>query len=332
MMPAVKDSATNPEVPAGGVRRLRVGEDSAGQRIDNFLVRELKGVPKTRVYRLLRKGEVRVNGGRIDAAYRLALGDEVRIPPVRQGEGAAPSQPAAALLERVERSVLVEDEQLLVLNKPAGIAVHGGSGIAHGVIEALRVLRPKAPFLELVHRLDRETSGCLLIAKRRSALRQLHELLRNGGFEKRYLALLAGKLPRGAIPVEVALDRTQVRGGERMVEVSSEGKHARSVFRAVQRFPGATLAEVEIATGRTHQIRVHAAHLGHPVIGDDKYGDREVNKAFRAHGLKRLFLHAHSLRVHWPDRPPLEVSAPLTEDLEQVLARMSAPAKEQDRG
>jgi 23S rRNA pseudouridine955/2504/2580 synthase len=322
----VIDTTPNSSVPSPQVRRLQIGGEQAGQRVDNFLVRELKGVPKSRIYRLLRRGEVRINGGRVDATYRLQQGDEVRLPPVRVSVEDE-QQPAQRLLSTLQDAILYEDDRLLVLNKPSGVAVHGGSGVLHGVIEGLRALRPKAPFLELVHRLDRDTSGCLMIAKRRSALRELHELLREGGVQKRYLALLAGKLPRGSVPVEVALDRFQLQGGERMVKVSHQGKHARSVFRAVQRFPQVTLAEVDIATGRTHQIRVHAAHLGHPVIGDEKYGDKDINKQLRALGLSRLFLHAHSLAVRWTQRPEFVISAPLGEDLQQVLDALTGAGK-----
>lgn len=313
------------------VRRIRIDAEQAGQRIDNFLLRELKGVPKTRIYRLLRKGEVRVNGRRSTPEYKLAAGDEVRLPPVRVAEDAADLPPGRGLLAQLEAAIIYEDEGLLVLNKPPGIAVHGGSGVRHGVIEGLRALRPAAPFLELVHRLDRDTSGCLLIAKRRSVLRLLHELLRSDAVEKRYLTLLGGNLPRGPVPVEAPLDRFHLQGGERMVRVTDAGKHARTVFRAVERFRGATLAEARIDTGRTHQIRVHAAHLGHPVVGDDKYGNREINKLFREQGVRRLFLHAQSLTLHWPDAEPLTLTAPLFEDLETALAHLRTRDEEHGR-
>ncbi|HEX5514199.1 MAG TPA: 23S rRNA pseudouridine(955/2504/2580) synthase RluC [Gammaproteobacteria bacterium] len=310
------------------VRRIRIDAEQAGQRVDNFLLRELKGVPKSRIYRLLRKGEVRVNGGRSSPEYKLVAGDEVRVPPVRVGEESEAMPPSQGLLAQLEAAIFYEDAGLLALNKPPGIAVHGGSGVRHGVIEGLRALRPTAPFLELVHRLDRDTSGLLLIAKRRSRLRQLHEQLRSGEVEKHYIALLAGRLPRGPVPVEAPLDRFQLQGGERMVQVAADGKHARTVFRATERFPGATLVDARIDTGRTHQIRVHALHLGHPVIGDDKYGDREVNKAFRELGVRRLFLHAHSLVLPQQDAEPLTLTAPLFKDLDDVLARLRAQEKE----
>jgi 23S rRNA pseudouridine955/2504/2580 synthase len=319
----VIDHQSNSEVPAQA-RRVRIGDEQAGQRLDNFLLRELKGVPKSRIYRLLRKGEVRVNGGRSTPTYKLSAGDEVRLPPVRTAAEVDDGPPARRLLDQLEAAIIYEDDGLLVLNKPPGIAVHGGSGIRHGVIEGLRALRPSAPFLELVHRLDRDTSGCLLIAKRRSRLRELHELLREGGIEKRYLALLAGRLPRGPVPVEASLDKFQLQGGERIVRVADAGKQARTVFRAVERFGDATLAEARIDTGRTHQIRVHGAYLTHPVVGDDKYGDREVNKAFRPFGVRRLFLHAHGLTVHWANKAPLVLEAPLYDDLQEVLTRLRA--------
>ncbi|WP_226801614.1 RluA family pseudouridine synthase [Alkalilimnicola sp. S0819] len=304
----------------GGVRRVRVNAEGAGQRIDNFLLRELKGLPRSRVYKLLRKGEVRVNGGRIGPTYKLRAADEVRIPPVRL-EAPNPSAPRvpAGLRERLLSGVLHEDERLLVLDKPPGIPVHGGSGQAWGLIEALRELRPELPFLELAHRLDRDTSGCLVLAKKRSALREVHEALREGRAEKKYLTLLKGRLPRGALPVEAPLDKRERRGGERTVTVSAAGKAARTVFRTVRRLGFATLVEAEIATGRTHQIRVHAAHAGHPVLGDDRYGDRDANRDVRRLGLKRIFLHAHSLHLRLAEGRELLVDAPLSADLRAVL-------------
>ncbi|QIT55515.1 RluA family pseudouridine synthase [Aquisalimonas sp. 2447] len=282
------------------VRHVEVGAGSEGQRIDNFLARELKGIPKARVHRLLRRGEVRVNGGRVRSGARLTAGDTVRIPPVkqdapRQGSGGPPQK----LAQQLECAILHEDKRLLVLNKPSGLAVHSGSGIQWGVIEVLRGLRPDAPYLELVHRLDRETSGCLLIAKRRSELRRLHGVIREGGLEKRYLALVQGRLPRHPLPVEARLDRNARQQGERTVQVSTSGQTARSIFRRSEVFADATLADVWIGTGRTHQIRVHAAHAGHPVAGDDRYGDEQWNRRLKAKGLRRLFLHASSLQ--WQD-------------------------------
>ena len=301
------------------VRHLTVGDAQAGQRIDNFLLTHLKGVPKSHVYRLLRKGEVRVNKGRIKPDYRLKAGDSVRIPPVRCSEARSPLQ-AAAAPQWLEDRVLFEDAALLVLDKPSGMAVHGGSGQSYGVIEALRALRPNAPFLELAHRLDRDTSGCLLIAKKSAMLRGLHELLRDGGVHKHYLALLQGRWKGGARRVDLPLEKNVLQSGERMVRVSAEGKIALSMFRPRQALAGATLVEVVLDTGRTHQIRVHAAAIGHPIAGDDKYGSLEFNKAMRALGLRRLFLHAHQLSLSRPDSGELaSFDAPLPEDLQRVL-------------
>lgn len=310
---------------ATAVRHVSVSTDEAGQRIDNFLARELKGLPRTRLYRLLRKGEVRVNRGRVQPGYRLTAGDTVRIPPVQIDETqAGPVRIPDGLLDELEAAILHEDERLLVLNKPAGLAVHGGSGLRFGLIEALRQRRTDCAFLELVHRLDRDTSGCLLIAKKRSELRRLHGLLRGNAVEKRYLTLLAGALPRGPVPVEAALDRSGKKlGGQ--VRVESGGKPSRSVFRRLDVFRHAncTYAEVRIETGRTHQIRVHAAHLGHPVIGDVQYGSAERNREFRGLGQKRLFLHAAELCFRDPDSGIWsEFQAPLTPDLEQILDRL----------
>ena len=314
-------SSTN-TVP--GVRLVSVTADEAGQRIDNFLARHLKGVPKSRIYRIIRRGEVRVNGGRIRAQYKLSGGDTVRIPPVRvadNGAAAVPMRPGQDL----EKRVLFENSRCLVLNKPSGMAVHGGSGLSFGVIEALRAARPQAPYLELGHRLDRETSGCLVIAKRRSFLRAFHELLRTGGVEKRYLALLAGQWEGGKRRVTAPLRKNQMRGGERMVMVDDTGKPAVSIFTPVTHYHGATLVEVDLQTGRTHQIRVHAAHIGHPLAGDTKYGDPEFNQRMRDLGLGRLLLHAHLLQ--FPDTSTGEavsVSAPLDDGLRALLDRLES--------
>ncbi len=301
------------------VRMVSVTAEDAGQRIDNFLARHLKGVPKSHIYRILRRGEVRVNSGRIKARYRICAGDKVRIPPVR----VAPekSAPIAAARLDLERHILFENSRCLVLNKPSGIAVHGGSGLSFGVIEALRASRPDAPYLELAHRLDRETSGCLVIAKRRSFLRLFHEQLRNGEVVKQYLALLAGQLTGGRQKVSAPLRKNQLKGGERLVVVDeANGKEALTIFSPVSRFATATLAEVDLKTGRTHQIRVHGAHIGHPLAGDEEYGDPEFNRSLRSHGLRRLFLHAH--RLEFADSASGEsvsVSAPLDVSLKAVL-------------
>lgn len=306
-------------------RLLSVGDEDAGQRLDNFLFRQLKGVPKGHVYRLLRTGQVRVNSRRVKPDYRLQAGDDVRLPPVRQEEKAAPGQPPRWQQQALREALLYEDEQLLIVNKPAGMAVHGGSGISFGVIETLRVLRPEAPSLELAHRLDRDTSGCLVVAKRRSALRGLHGLFREGGVDKRYLALLNSTWRGGERTVSVPLEKNRLQSGERMVKVSGAGKQSESLFEPLQKFAGAVLMEIRIFTGRTHQIRVHAAHIGHPVAGDDKYGDWEANRRFKALGLKRMFLHAHSLAFEHPaSGAPLAVTAPLDEELQAVLKRLTA--------
>jgi len=299
-----------------------VDTESAGQRVDNFLLRVLKGVPRAHVYRLIRSGQVRVNSGRVRANYRLAVGDSVRIPPVSQR---ARPKPAAAEegLQWLERHILYEDGRLLVLDKPAGMAVHSGSGVSLGCIEALRCLRPKSTGMDLVHRLDRDTSGCLLVAKRRSALRSLHGVLRDGGVEKRYLALVAGDWQHGATTVDVPLLRERGSGGA-SVRVADGGKSAQSRFRVVELYGrDATLMEITIPTGRTHQIRVHAAHMGHPIAGDPRYGDTAFNERMRGVGLERMFLHAHAIGFTWPGSDePFMVSSPLPDDLRDVQQRL----------
>jgi 23S rRNA pseudouridine955/2504/2580 synthase len=314
----------SPSPTASAVRMLEVGTEDAGQRIDNFLLRHLKGVPRSLIYRILRRGEVRVNKGRSKPDYRVQAGDQVRIPPVRT---AAPSGrvPGEGAGDRLAQRILYEDERLLVIDKPAGMAVHGGSGLSFGVIEALRAARPEAHFLELVHRLDRDTSGCLLIAKKRSELRSLHELLRQGAVDKRYLALVRGRWDRGERLIDAPLLKGQTRGGERIVTVDAAGKTADSRFRPVEVFHDASLVEVDLGTGRTHQIRVHGAHVGHPVAGDEKYGDAEFNRRMRDLGLKRLFLHAQSIGFSDPlSGREVHVSTPLPEELRSVLERLNA--------
>lgn len=315
--------------PQAGVRLLQIGPEDAGQRIDNYLLRQLKGVPRSFIYRILRRGEVRVNRGRIKAEYRLKDGDQVRVPPVRTA-APAPKAERGDATARLEQCILYEDERLLVIDKPAGMAVHGGSGVSFGVIETLRAARPQATFLELVHRLDRETSGCLLIAKKRSELRRLHELLRAGRVEKRYLALVLGRWQTGERRVDAPLRKNQLRGGERIVTVTAEGKAADTLFRPLDIRTRASLMEIALGTGRTHQIRVHSAHVGHPLAGDEKYGDGEFNRQMRGLGLKRLFLHAHSIAYGDPDNGrDIHVSSPLPEELRAVLDRLSAGDAEQ---
>jgi 23S rRNA pseudouridine955/2504/2580 synthase len=301
------------------VRQVEVNPDEAGQRIDNFLSRHLKGVPRSMIYRILRRGEVRVNSGRIQPAYRVRAGDRIRIPPLRMSPGRAQVEPGR-WWAGIEARILFENSRLLVIDKPAGLAVHGGSGIRHGLIEALRATRPAAPFLELVHRLDRETSGCLIIAKRRSALRALHEQLREGRMRKGYLALVRGRWMDGNRRVREALIKNQLQGGERVVRVAAEGRAAETLFRPVTVYDPASLLDVELKTGRTHQIRVHATHIGHPLAGDSKYGDPEFNRVMRALGLRRLFLHAQLIEFTDPGNgESVTLSAPLGEDLRQVL-------------
>jgi 23S rRNA pseudouridine955/2504/2580 synthase len=305
--------------PETAVRQVEVTPAQDGQRIDNFLGRTLKGVPRTHIYRLLRTGQVRINGRRAKADVRLQAGDRVRIPPVRT----APPRDAGAIPEtvhsRLESAILVEDEHLIELDKPSGLAVHAGSGLRYGVIEALRAARPHAPMLELVHRLDRAISGCLLIAKSRPALTELHTALGEGAVRKGYRALLCGHWRGGAREVDVPLERGAGGAGP-SVRVDAEGKHAWTRFQPEERFAEATLVSVQIATGRTHQIRVHAAHIAHPVAGDDKYGDFAANRRFRALGLRRLFLHAARLEFHLPCAGrAYALQAPLPEDLEAVL-------------
>ncbi len=326
--PSARRAQRQPQERAQGVRHVRVSAEAAGQRVDNFLLAELRGVPRALVYRLLRRGEVRVNKGRVKPQQRLQAGDDVRIPPVRtptrDAERPVPAGLTAALAERI----LYEDSRLLVLDKPAGVAVHGGSGVAHGVIEALRAGRPELT-LELVHRLDRETSGCLMVAKRRSALRFLHAQLRAGAVAKRYRALLLGPLAGPLQRVDLPLAKNQLQGGERMVRVdAATGKPALTVFRRVAAYGGMTLVDVDLHTGRTHQIRVHAAAIGAPVAGDDKYGRPEHRAQARALGLERLFLHAAELGFRArEDAAPITVTAPLPEALAAVMQR----AEEQSR-
>ena len=306
--------------PKSPVTMRKVTADEAGQRIDNFLMRHFKTVPRSRVYRLLRKGEVRVNRKRVDAEYRIQEGDDVRLPPVRIDSGDELRVPSSSLLELLEKAVIFQDRHLLVIDKPAGVAVHGGSGMSFGVIEALRASRPRET-LELVHRLDRDTSGCLLVARDRATLTGLHALIRNGGMHKTYLALVAGSWQLGTKRVDAPLATDNRQHGERHVRVAAAGKDSVSVFKPVQFFGAlATLMEVDIPTGRTHQIRVHASFAGHPLLGDDKYGDRERNAELKHHGLKRTFLHAQSVAFEWPGSGvPFHASAPLPGELAAVI-------------
>jgi len=313
---------TNITPPTPGVRLVEVAPEFAGQRIDNFLITYLKGVPKTLIYRILRKGEVRVNKGRIKPEYKLQSGDVVRVPPVRVPERDEPVPVAQGLLQRLEAAIVHEDKGLIVLNKPAGIAVHGGSGLSFGVIEAFRQLRPDAKELELVHRLDRDTSGLLMIAKKRSMLRHLHEQLRGDGVDKRYMALVRGNWPTAQKQVRAPLLKSNLRSGERMVEVNDEGKEALTLFKVLRRFGDfATMVEARPITGRTHQIRVHALHAGHCIAGDPKYGDEDFSREIRDLGGKRLFLHAYALTVPLPDGGELKLEAPVDEMWAKTVER-----------
>ena len=302
--------------------RVQAGEDEAGRRLDNFLLTRLKGVPRAHVYRLIRSGEVRVNSRRVKASYRLLAGDEVRVPPVRQPDASNASPPGRVRADWIEALVLYEDDDLLVLNKPSGLAVHGGSGISLGAIELLRAIRGPHTQLELAHRLDRDTSGCLLIAKRPATLRALHAQFREGTVDKRYLALLIGRWPGRARTVDAPLLTDERRGGERHVRVDAAGKESITRFVPLERFPEAVLAEVHLTTGRTHQIRVHAASIGHPVAGDERYGLAD-DPIVANQGLKRLFLHARSLAFCRPGTGnQISVEAPLGDDLTVPLDRL----------
>jgi 23S rRNA pseudouridine955/2504/2580 synthase len=322
-----REPAAPPRGPKTAVEMRTISSEEAGQRIDNFLMRHFSRVPRSRVYRLLRKGEVRVNRKRVDAEYRIAAGDEVRLPPVHIDHSEEPGRPSTRLQELIESAVIFQDKHLLVIDKPAGVAVHGGSGMSFGVIEALRASRPRES-LELVHRLDRDTSGCLCVARDRATLVALHALIRDGGMHKTYLALVSGDWQLGTKRIDAPLATDERRQGERHVRVASAGKESVSVFKPVQFFGKlATLMQVDIPTGRTHQIRVHAAYAEHPLLGDDKYGDRERNAELKGAGLKRIFLHAQSIAFDWPGSGvPFHANAPLPADLVSVLDAI-APKK-----
>ncbi len=301
------------------VRLVTISDEEAGQRIDNFLLRICKGVPKSHIYRVLRSGEVRVNKGRIDQTYRLKEGDVVRVPPVRIAERASPVVPGA------EFKVLLEDLHLLVIDKPAGVAVHGGSGVSYGVIEQLRAARPQAKFLELVHRLDRDTSGILLLAKKRSALTNLHEQIREGQLDKRYLTLVHGNWLNQRQHVKLPLFKYSTADGERRVRVQVDGMPSHTVFSLIKKYGDFALLEAELKTGRTHQIRVHLASSGFPILGDDKYGDFGLNRVLQKTedsriALKRMFLHAHQITFLHPETgKPVTLKAPLPAECEQFL-------------
>ena len=317
--PASNDESSQASVQ---VRMVTISEDEADQRIDNFLLRVCKGVPKSHIYRVLRSGEVRVNKGRIDQTYRLREGDVVRIPPVRVAEKSSQIVPGA------EFHILLEDAHLLVIDKPAGVAVHGGSGVSYGVIEQLRAARPQAKFLELVHRLDRETSGVLLLAKKRSALTDIHEQIREGELDKRYLALVYGEWKNSRQHVRLPLFKYTTPDGERRVRVQSDGQSSHTVFNLVRRYGSYALLEAELKTGRTHQIRVHLASSGFPIVGDDKYGDFGLNKMLQKAdnervALKRMFLHAHQVTFRHPESgAAVTLNAPLPVECERFLSSL----------
>lgn len=309
------------------VQLITISAAEAGQRIDNFLITLEKGVPKSRIYRAIRKGEVRVNKGRIKQTYRLQAADEIRVPPLRITEKTTPTHISDSLSEILEENILFEDEHLLVLNKPAGLAVHAGSQIQMGVIEALRLLRPETNFLELIHRLDRDTSGCLLLAKSREALLHLQQQMINDEIDKHYLTLTQGRWPKTTNLVTFALQKNTLSAGERMVVVDTEGKPAKTQFTVKQSLPLCQLIDVKLFTGRTHQIRVHAASSGHPVAGDDKYGDRDFNKQLKPYGLNRMFLHAWRLQIHHPiTGDTMDLMAPLPTILNKVIQKLDKSA------
>ncbi|MBT4518648.1 MAG: 23S rRNA pseudouridine(955/2504/2580) synthase RluC [Halieaceae bacterium] len=311
-----------PEREGGRTRHQTIDADSAGQRVDNYLLRELKGVPKARIYRALRKGEVRVNKGRIKADYRLKAGDILRIPPIRQSPVADSPIIPKYWSQQLEDRVIYEDAGLLVINKPSGLAVHGGSGLNYGLIECLRQMRPDERYLELAHRLDRDTSGCILIARKPAVLRDLHKHLREGSMEKRYLALASGKWPKNLGVVDAPLAKNVMQSGERIVKVSREGKPSITEFSVIERFRGATLVEARPLTGRTHQIRVHAQHAGFSLVGDDKYSSDNAQSLAREIGLKRLFLHALSLRFSRLQTGRQTFNAELDQELNNILNKL----------
>ncbi|TCJ98647.1 ribosomal large subunit pseudouridine synthase C [Volucribacter psittacicida] len=318
-------SNSHPQWINQSVKLLKINDDEAGQRIDNYLLAKLKGVPKSLIYRIVRKGEVRVNKGRIKPEYKLQAGDEVRIPPVKMPEkNTLPISNKLSKVAQLEQHIVFEDDCLLVLNKPSGMAVHGGSGLDFGVIEALRALRPESRYLELVHRLDRDTSGILLIAKKRSALRHLHQQLRDKHIQKDYLALVRGQWQSHCKVINAPLKKNELASGERIVRVSEQGKPSETRFSIEERYGEfATLVKASPITGRTHQIRVHTQYAGHPIALDDKYGDKNFDEKLTALGLKRLFLHAVAIRLTHPKtEQTLYLQAPLDSQMKQVLAQL----------
>lgn len=311
-------SASSPYAPS--VRLITVDVASEGQRLDNFLLRCCKGVPKSHIYKAIRSGQVRVNKGRSQADYRLQAGDQVRVPPLR-----LPSAPISPVVPKAQFEFIYEDEHLLVVNKPAGLAVHGGSGVAFGLIEQLRISRPDCPFLELAHRLDRETSGLLIVAKTRKALVALHEMMRQSAAQKSYLALVVGCWPQAQCDIKLPLLKYLTADGERRVRVDTRaGKYAHTQVQRRQQLPAHTLLQATLRTGRTHQIRVHLASSGFPIVGDDKYGSDDVRNDMNKRGFKRMFLHAHRLRFRHPiTQVPIQLEAPLPAACVHILEALS---------
>jgi len=301
------------------VKFVEITSEHSGQRIDNYLFTSLKGVPKSRVYRIIRKGEVRVNSSRIKPDYKLNEGDNIRIPPIRVAEREPSILPSKKFQDSLEKCILYEDDTLLVLNKPSGLAVHGGSGIKLGLIEALRLTRPKTDYFELVHRIDRETSGCLIVAKKRSSLKYLQEQMRNKRISKVYYALTTGKWPRGMRRIDLPLMASEQKTGEKIVRVNPKGKKSVTIFSVMKRYRNFTLLQASLETGRTHQIRVHAQHTGCPLAGDSKYGLDDINKGIRKSGLKRMFLHAFKIGFSLPCGKNIFIEAPMPDDLSEYL-------------
>lgn len=309
--------------PFSAVTFHEVDAEYAGQRLDNFLIRLLKGVPKSRIYRLLRKGEVRVNKGRVKADTRLKAGDIIRVAPIRTAQSQSSEMPGSQMRKRLNDSIVFEDDGIIVIDKPSGIAVHGGSGVSFGVIEGLRADRPESRFLELVHRLDRETSGCLMLAKSRAVLVHLQQQMQKKQIKKTYQALVMGRWPKGKSTINAPLKKNTLSSGERMVRVDAEGKASVTHFKIAETFDQATLLDIRLETGRTHQIRVHCQFSGQAIAGDPKYGDSIFNQNMRGLGLKRLFLHANSLEFMHPiSGERISVDAPLSNDLKNILNKL----------
>ncbi len=318
--------------PKTFVRYIEATSEDVGQRVDNFLMRHYRQVPKTLIYRIIRKGEVRVNKGRVKQSTRLNEGDMVRIPPIRVAEKTEHDIPLGQM-QRIENNILFEDNDLMVINKPSGVAVHGGSGIQFGLIEILRAMRPLAKRMELVHRLDRDTSGCILIAKKAMVLKNLHAQIREDKTVKEYLTLLLNHWPKNKAKIDLPLMKNTLQSGERMVKVDPEGKKSISFFKVIERYKNADLVSVRLKTGRTHQIRVHALSQGCPIMGDDKYGDKKVNKEFKKIGMKRLALHAQYLSFRHPniendDEAWMKIEAPLGDDFKKAIHNLKEQMNE----